>query len=54
MKKYLCREGLYLSGTYFIVEASSEEQLLNEFGFVKSTIVQRHSMMSGMKMKMEV
>ena len=39
MKKYLCREGLYPSGTYFIVEAPSEEQLLNEFGFVKSTIV---------------
>ena len=31
MKKYLCRKGLYPSGTYFIVEASSENLLLEEF-----------------------
>jgi hypothetical protein len=31
MKKYLCREGMYPSGTYFIVEASSWEELESEF-----------------------
>ena len=31
MKKYLCIEGTYPSETYFIVEASSEEQLQSEF-----------------------
>ena len=36
MKKYLCREGLYLSGTYFIAEASSEEQLQSELSVRES------------------
>ena len=31
MKKYLCTEGLYPSGMFFIVEASSEEELESEF-----------------------
>ena len=31
MKKYLCTEGTLGRGTYFIVEASSEEQLQSEF-----------------------
>ena len=31
MTKYLCTEGTYPSGTYFIAEASSEEQLQSKF-----------------------
>jgi len=31
MNKYLCTEGTYPSGTYFIAEASSEEELESEF-----------------------
>lgn len=36
MKKYLCTEGLYPSGTYFIAEASSEEQLQSELNVRES------------------
>ena len=36
MKKYLCTEGTLGRGTYFIVEASSREQLQSEFDIEES------------------